>query len=94
MRWKSIIVLLAIVVSVSIPPSFPFLSDQGVSAAIGTLDVCHAAAPALSSNGDMPGLNQVVSSPVPLLQVMFTEEVPSLLPYFSVAFQDELPPKH
>lgn len=58
MKWKSVLILLSIALSIVLPPSFPLLSDHGATAAIGTLDVCHSAMPALSSNGDMPCVNE------------------------------------
>lgn len=92
MKWKALIVLLAIALSVVVPPS-PFLSDPGAIATIGTLDICHAAAPALSSNGDMPF--EIVASahpvPVTLLENAYIVQQPCK-PCF-IALLDERPPQ-
>jgi hypothetical protein len=93
MKWKSFIVLLSIALSLVVPTSLPFLSDYGAMAAIGTLDVCHSAVPALSSNGDMPCVNVLASNLLPLtlletLQIAIQPCKPRIL-----AFQDERPPK-
>jgi hypothetical protein len=94
MKWQAVIVLLAITLSIVVPPSLPFLSGHGAMASIGTLDVCHSATPALSSNGDMPCVNECPCRPLPLAQNKVII-VPNshLSPYF-IAFQDERPPKH
>jgi len=94
MKWQACIVLLAIALSIVLPPSLPFLSDRGAMAAIGTLDVCHSATPALSSNGDMPCLNHCASLPLPFEQKTVAEIARSLFQPFFIAFQDERPPKH
>ena len=93
MRWHAIIVLLAITFSIIVPPSLP-LAGRGGPAAIGTLDVCHSAIPALSSNGEMPCLNECSNAPLPLaLQEVVHIVSPPDKPVF-IAFQDERPPKH
>jgi hypothetical protein len=93
MKWSALIVLFAIALSIVLPPSLPFLSDHGTMAAIGTLDVCHSATPALSSNGDMPCVNECPCRHLPLVASnnaeIFTPPFKPLL----IAFQDERPPK-
>lgn len=93
MRWQSIIVLLAIVLSIAAPPALPIMVAQGGQAEIGTLDVCHSATPALSSNGDMPCISASMNLPLPqgLIKISVVA-VPRFKP-FSIAFQDERPPK-
>jgi len=93
MKWQASIVLLAIAISVIVPPSLPFLSDQGAMAEIGTLDVCHSATPALSSNGDMPCLSECSCCSVPLEFYKICEIVNPLLKPSAMSFQDERPPK-
>jgi hypothetical protein len=94
MKWKAVIVLLAIALSIVVPPSLPFLSDHGAMAAIGTLDVCHSAIPALSSNGDMPCVNECFCRPLPVGQYTIAEPVNPLLKPSAISFQDERPPRH
>jgi hypothetical protein len=91
MRWRAVIVLLAITLSIIVPPSLT-LAGHGGQAAIGTLDVCHSAVPALSSNGEMPCLNTCSNSLLPLAsqEVIHMVTLPEK-PYF-IAFQDERPP--
>jgi hypothetical protein len=93
MRWRAVIVLLAITFSIIVPPSLT-LAGHGGQAAIGTLDVCHSAIPALSSNGEMPCLNECSNSllPLALQEVIHIVSLPDK-PVF-IAFQDERPPKH
>lgn len=93
MKWKAIIVLLAIALSIIVPPSLSLTIADGGHAVIGTLDVCHSATPALSSNGDMPCVNECPSYPFPLALHKASEIVnPSNKPLL-IAFQDERPPK-
>jgi len=94
MKWHAVIVLLAIALSIVLPPSLPFLSDHGAMASIGTLDVCHAAFPAISSNGDMPCVNECACIPLPFAQKTVAEIVALPFQPLSIAFQDERPPKH
>ncbi len=93
MRWQSIIVLLAIALSIVVPPALPIMAAQGGQAEIGTLDVCHSATPALSSNGDMPCINEGMNLLLPQeLSTVSAVAAPRSKP-FCIAFQDERPPK-
>lgn len=91
MRWQAVIVLLAIAFSIVVPPSLPLIGHGG-QMAIGTLDVCHSTAPALSSNGEMPCLNEYLSSPLPLAlqEVIHLVSLPDRSVF--IVFQDERPP--
>jgi len=57
MRWQAIIVLLVVALAVIVPPSLSIDFHCDALPALGALDVCHSATPALSSNGDMPCLS-------------------------------------
>jgi hypothetical protein len=93
MRWHAVIILLAIVLSIVVPPSLPLTMLRGGQAEIGTLDVCHSATPAISTNGDMPCMSECPCRPLPLLQnAVVAIEDPLFKPFF-IAFQDERPPK-
>ena len=92
MRWQTIIVLLAITLSIVIPASLPLIG-RGGQTAIGTLDVCHSATPALSSNGEMPCLNEYSSSPLPLALQEIIRVVSLLDTSAFIVLQDERPPK-
>jgi hypothetical protein len=93
MRWQAIIVLLAITLSVFVPPSLSLTGSCG-QAAIGTLDVCHSAIPALSSNGEMPCMNECSNAHLPLglQEIIHIVSLPDKSVF--IAFQDERPPKH
>ena len=94
MKRQALLVLLAIALSIVVPPSLPFLSGHNSLASIGTLDVCHSATPALSSNGNMPCVNVPTSAiPHPLALLEIPQIVnPPCKPCF-IAFQDDRPPK-
>jgi hypothetical protein len=93
MRWQAIIVLLAVALSIVVPPSLSLTIADGGHAMIGTLDVCHSTAPALSSNGEMPCVNECPCHPLPLAQKKVPEIANSLFKPLLIAFQDERPPK-
>jgi hypothetical protein len=93
MKWSALIVLLAIALSSVVPPSLPYLSDHGAMAAIGTLDVCHSAMPALSGNGDMPCMNECPCRHLPLAESKYSEFIIPPFKPLLIAFQDERPPE-
>jgi hypothetical protein len=67
MKLQALIVLLAIGIGILIPPTLPMFVCHAGQSSIGTLDVCHSAVPALSSNGDMPCVNACPCLPRPLV---------------------------
>jgi hypothetical protein len=93
MRWKAVIVLLAILIGIVVPPSLPFLTATGAEASLGTLDVCHKAAPALSSHGDMPCMNECPCQPLPLASCAVPDTLSSAFKPLLLPFQDERPPQ-
>jgi hypothetical protein len=93
MKWQALIVLLAIALSIAVPPVLPLMAARGGAAEIGTLDLCHSAAPALSSNGDMPCINSAIDQPLPPGPNILSAVVAPLSEPFCIAFQDERPPK-
>lgn len=93
MRWKSVIVLLAIALGTVLPPSLPLMAAQGADISIGTLDVCHGAAPALFTAGDTPCVHECPCNPVPPSSLGTPAiAAPSFKP-FLIAYQDERPPQ-
>ncbi len=93
MKWQAVIVLLAIALTILVPPALPQTSAQGRPAQIGTLDVCHAATPALAANSEMPCIATVVSVHRP---VMFIAIAASQKPFFLLSLfniDTEHPPK-
>lgn len=93
MKWQAAVILLAIALSIVVPPSLPLAISQGNQVEIGTADVCHSASPALSSNGDMPCLSQSPCHLLPLLQNTVVETASQHFKPSITAFQDERPPK-
>jgi len=93
MRMKAIIILLAIMLSIVLPPSLPYTISHEGQASIGILDVCHSTTPALSSNGDMPCINGCPCNPLPLALQDTMKIVPLLSKPFLISYQDERPPK-
>jgi hypothetical protein len=93
MKWQSLIILLAIALSIVAPPSLPFLPAHGAMSSVGMPDVCHAAMPALSSHGDMPCMNERPSLLLPLAQSNSVEVIISSLKPLFIFFQDERPPQ-
>jgi hypothetical protein len=93
MKWQAVIVLLAIALTIVMPPSFSFSCGHAGHAMIGTLDICHSATPALSSSGNMPYMQQCPCHPLPLVLQETSEIVNPLFKPFITAFQDERPPK-
>ena len=93
MRWKALIVLLAITLSIIVPPALPNMVASGGLAEIGTLDVCHSATPALSSNGDMLGITVGMNPPLPQGIIKISSVAVLRFKPFCIAFQDERPPK-
>jgi hypothetical protein len=70
----------------------PVIVNDGQSF-LGNLDVCHAATPALSSNGEMPCVNEV---PCRICQPAQGEVVQidnHLFQPFLIVLQEERPPK-
>jgi hypothetical protein len=92
MKWQAVIVLLAIALGVAAPPSLP-LSAVGGEAELGILDLCHAGTPALSSNGDMPCMNECPCRPAPPALYCDSEIIVTPCKPLFIAYQDERPPK-
>jgi hypothetical protein len=93
MRWQAVIVIAAIALSMVVPPAFLLSGAYGTQTAIGTLDICHSATPALSSNGEMPCLHECTSIPLPVAQYHIAKIENSPLKPIFIAFQVEHPPK-
>jgi hypothetical protein len=93
MKWQAVVILFAIAVSIAVPPTLSLTVVHDKQAAIGVLDVCHSAAPALFSNGDMPSIGAYSFSPLPLEACMTAESVVPSFKHLLVAFQNDRPPK-
>lgn len=94
MKWVTIILLVVLAFTVLAPVSpLSLIIDRQEQPLLGNLDVCNSAAPALSSNGEMPCVN-INSSKMPLYLSITTSD--PLHPLFTeVVFTapNEQPPK-
>lgn len=93
MKVQAVIVLLAIMLGIFIPPSLPLIVSHDGHSTIGILDVCHQSTPALSSNGDMPCLTECVSHHLPLAQHNVAAIANPCFKPLLLALQDERPPQ-
>jgi hypothetical protein len=94
MKWVSVILVVILAFTVLAPLSpFALIMDRQEQPLVGNLDVCNSAAPALSSNGEMPCIN-INSSKIPVYLSITTSD--PFHPIFSeVVFTapNEQPPK-
>lgn len=93
MRWQAVILLIALALTAALPPSLAFAPDSDEQPSLGTLNVCHSAAPALSSNGDMPCVNECPCRHVPAVSVALTKPNVPLFPEFLLISGNERPPQ-
>jgi hypothetical protein len=94
MKWVSVILLIVLTFTVLTPMTLLTLmivNDEG--SFLGNLDVCHSAAPALSSNGDMPCVPIVVHSAIPSLSMMNLEPANPLFTELILTTRNEHPPR-
>ncbi len=92
MKARSVIMLLAMAFGVLSPPAAHLTITHGQTS-IGTLDVCHAGFPALSTSQDMPCVSQSIYG---LYLPPFIEVAQILDPTLKFLFstsQEEHPPK-
>jgi len=94
MKWQAAIILFAIAVGLAVPPALSFNVVHDKQDEIGVLDFCHAATPALSSNGDMPSINALFCRLFPLVTCIVSIKIAPSLKTSIIAFQDEHPPKY
>lgn len=74
MRPVTVILLIVLAFTVLAPlTSFTLVAMNDGHSFLGTLDVCHSAAPALSSNGEMPCVSLAPCTAPPSFSVSFTE---------------------
>ncbi len=94
MKWVTIILLVVLAFTVLAPISpLSLIIDRQEQPLLGNLDVCNSAAPALSSNGEMPCVS-INPSQLPLYLSITTSD--PLHPLFTeVVFTapNEQPPK-
>ncbi len=93
MKWQAVIVLLAISLTIAIPPSPSLTNSHTGHAMIGNLDICHSSTPALSSNGNMPSIQESFCHPISLALQETAEIVNSRFKPIITVFDNERPPK-
>ena len=93
MKWVSIMLLIVLACTVLAPLSlYSFTITQGGSF-LANLDVCHSAAPALSSNGEMPCLSECPCSFAPAVSISANEPAYPLFTELLLPTRNEHPPK-
>lgn len=93
MKWNAVIVLFAILISVVVPPSLTLITATGTQASLGELDVCHSAAPALSSNGEMPCVHSNTSKLPMYLSITTSDPFHPVITEVVFTSPNEHPPK-
>jgi hypothetical protein len=91
MRPVSVMLLIALALTVLSPAAVFHPCGGSGTAAIGTLDVCHTAAPVV--NPELPYISICPCTPLPLQLAGICEPNPLVLNLLVPAFQDEHPPK-
>jgi hypothetical protein len=94
MKWVSVILLIIFAFTVLAPvTSFTHMAVNDGRSFLGTLDVCHSAAPALSSNGEMPCVPIAVHSVIPSLSMTNHEPGSPLFTELILTTRNEHPPR-
>lgn len=94
MRSISIILLLVFSVTMVTPlSSFSLTVNGKVYDMLTTLDVCHSAAPAISSNGEMPCVHMSANSIIPAVIVTIHEAAYPVFTELILAARNEQPPQ-
>ncbi len=93
MKWLAVIMLFMIAMGVIVPPSLPILLAAHENAVIGSLDVCHSAAPAIASDGDMPCVSAWPCLPYHIAKTTSIHSGKTVFKPFLIVLQNERPPK-
>ncbi len=91
MRQVSIILLIGLALTVLSSPVVCLPCDGSGATVIGTLDMCHTAAPIV--NPELPYISVCPCTPLPLQLAGIYEPYPPTLNLLVPVFQDEHPPK-
>jgi hypothetical protein len=94
MKWWASVLLIILGWTILLPsaPAHVFLEQPGHEV-LSDVDVCHSAAPAVSTSGDMPCINESSSSPVPSLTAVFAQQFQPVLTQLILSTQNGHPPK-
>jgi hypothetical protein len=94
MRWVSFILLVVLAFTVLAPLSpLSLVIDRHEQPLLGNLDVCNSAAPALSSNGEMPCVNTIPSKLPLYLGITTSDPFHPLFSEIVFTAPNEQPPK-
>jgi hypothetical protein len=94
MRSVTFILLIVLAFTVLAPlASFTIITVDDGRSFLGNLDVCHAAAPALSSNGEMPCVPIAVHNVVPSLSMTDHKTGNPLFTELILTTRNEHPPR-
>ena len=94
MKWVSIILLVVLTFTVLAPMTlFSFLVADDGRSVLTNLDVCHSAAPALSSNGEMPCVSAYPFSFAPAVSIWTKEPAYPLFTELILTTRSERPPQ-
>jgi hypothetical protein len=94
MRLVTLILLVVLAFTVLAPmTSFTLISVNDGRSFLGNLDVCHAAAPALSSNGEMPCVSASPCSSGPIVPVSSFVPAPQFFVELLLSTRNEQPPR-
>ena len=94
MKWISYILLVVLAFTVLAPvASFALVIVNDGRCFLGNLDVCHTAAPALSSNGEMPCVPLSVHNGIPSLSMTNLEPDNPLFTELILTTHNEHPPR-
>jgi len=94
MRWVTFILLVVLAFTVLAPmTAFTLINLNDGRSFLGNLDVCHSAAPALSSNGEMPCVSACPCSSVPMVPISSVAPSPQFFTEILLASRNEQPPR-
>ncbi len=94
MKGTALIVLVVLVATALSPLAILALPVAGSNQpALGMLDVCHQASPALTPVGEMPCLGQAPCSAVPALLVSSFVPENTFFVHYLIPSQDDRPPR-
>ena len=94
MRSVTFILLIVLTFTVLAPAtSFTLIVVNDGRSFLGMLDVCHSAAPALSSNGEMPCVSACPCSSVPMFHLASIAPSPQIFTELLLASRNEQPPR-
>ncbi len=95
MKWATAMLLFVLVFTVLTPlsPTSLILSADRSENAYVNLDVCHSAAPAFSSDGEMPFLNMTITSYQPAFLRVSGDPAGPLFTELILAYRSEQPPR-